>query len=172
MYVGKILSIIAGILTLIATFIFSWIAIDSGGVIYYANGFGIIKNLPNMFTDAENLEAILDIPAFAFYIIAGVFILFLAAGVLQILGAYHRAPIIIGTLVVLCITTLLFLGSLDVINREDWIVNILGTDELLVEDIIPYQLLDINNLDLGVFLLYAGGIVGLVAAIYGPSEFF
>ncbi len=171
MYVGKILSIIAGILTLIATFVFSWIAVDSGGVIYYANGFGIIKNLPDMFTDTENLEAVLDIPAFAFYIIAGVFILFLVSGVLQILGAIHRAPIIIGTLVVLCITSLLFLGSIDLINREDWIVNILGIDEPLIEDIIPYQLLDVNQLDLGVYLLYAGGIVGLVAAIYGPSEF-
>lgn len=171
MYVGKILSIIAGILTLIATFLFSWIAIDSGGVTYYANGFGIIKNLPDMFTDTENLEATLDIPAFTFFIIAGIFIVFLAAGVLQIFGLYHRAPVIIGTLVVLCITTLLFLGSLDVINREDWIVNILGTDEPLIEDIIPYQLLDLNQLDLGVFLLYAGGIVGLIAAIYGSSEF-
>ena len=152
MYAGKMLSIIAGILTLIATFLFSWIAIDSGGVIYYANGFGIIKNLPDMFTDTENLEAILDIPAFAFFIIAGVFILFLAAGILQILGVYRRAPIIIGTLVVLFITTLLFLGSTDVINREDWIVNILGTDEPLIEDIIPYQLLDVNQLDLGMFL--------------------
>ncbi len=172
MYGGKILCIIAGILTLLATFVFSWIAIDSGGVLYYTNGFGIIKNLPTMFTDAEDLEAILDIPAFAFYIIAGVFILFLASGVLQILGAVHRAPIIIGTLVVLCITTLLFLGSTDLINREDWIVNILGTDEPLIEGFIPLKLFDINSFDLGLYLLYAGGIIGLIASIYGPSEFF
>jgi len=171
MYVGKILSIIAGILTLIATFILSWVAIDSGGVVYYANGFGIIKNLPSMFTDTENLEAILDIPAFAFFIIAGVFIVFLAAGVLQILGVYHRAPVIIGTLVTLLVSILLFLGSTDVINKENWIVNILGTDEPLIEDIIPFKLFDVNQLDLGMFLLYAGGIVGLVASIYGPSEF-
>ena len=171
MYAGKTLSIIAGILTLLATFLFSWIAIDSGGVTYYANGFGIINNLSAMFTETENLEAILDIPAPVFYIIAGVFIAFLGSGILQILGIYHRAPVIIGTLITLLVATLLFLGSADVINREDWVVNILGTDKPLIEDIIPYQLFDVNQLDLGMFLLYAGGIVGLVAAIYGPSEF-
>lgn len=172
MYAGKILSIIAGILTLLATFIFSWIAIDAEGVVYYTNGWGIIKNLSDMFSDAENLEALLDIPAPVFYIIAGIFIVFLVSGILQIFGAYHRAPIIIGTVVVLLVTILIFLGSLDIINREDWIVNILGTDDPLIEDIIPFQLLDVNLLDLGIFLLYAGGIIGLVAAIYGPSEFF
>ena len=169
MYAGRSLSVIAGILTLIATFLFSWITVDSEGVIYYANGFGIIKNLPEMFNNAENLETLLDIPAFAFYIIAGVFMLFLAAGVLQILGAVHRAPIIIGTVIVLLVAALLFLGSFDIVNREDWVVNILGTDEPLIEDIIPFQFLD-TGLDLGVFLLYAGGIIGLIAAIYGPSE--
>ncbi|MFX1297279.1 MAG: hypothetical protein ACFFD2_20800, partial [Promethearchaeota archaeon] len=140
MNVGKVLSVIAGILTLLATFFFSWIAIESEGVIYYANGFGIIKNLPTMFNDPESLETILDIPAPVFYIIGGTFIAFLAAGVLQILGAYHRVPIIIGTLIVLLITTLIFLGSVDVVNKENWVVNILGTDEPLIEDVIPFQL--------------------------------
>ncbi|MFX1410860.1 MAG: hypothetical protein ACFFA6_10930 [Promethearchaeota archaeon] len=170
MYAGKVLSIIAGILTLLATFLFSWIAIDSYGVIYYANGLGMIKNLSTMFTDAESLEAILDIPAFAFYIIAGVFILFLISGVLQILGVKSRTLIIIGTIVVLCITTLIFLGSADVLNREDWVVNILGTDEQLVEDFIPWKIFNVGALDIGMYLLWLGGIIGIAAAVYGPSE--
>ena len=37
MRIGKILSLIAGIITLIATFLFSWYAVDGGGgVEYYA----------------------------------------------------------------------------------------------------------------------------------------
>lgn len=45
---GKYLSILAGIITLISTFILSWVAVDDGGTIYYAYGIGIIKNIVNM----------------------------------------------------------------------------------------------------------------------------
>ncbi|MHA2180851.1 MAG: hypothetical protein ACXAAH_05450 [Promethearchaeota archaeon] len=169
MRVGKILSIIAGILTLLATFLFSWYAIDGGGgTIYYAGGLGIIKNLPAMFTNAQGLGTTLGIPFFALYIVAGIFILFLLSGILQILGIKSRIPLIIGTIVSLGIGSLIWLGSADVINRVDWIVNILGTETPLIEGIIPMSLFGIDTIDLGIYLLYAGGIIGIVAAIYGP----
>ncbi|MFW9824087.1 MAG: hypothetical protein ACFFE4_14175 [Candidatus Thorarchaeota archaeon] len=165
---GKILSLIAGILTLLATFLFSWYAVDGGGgTIYYAGGLGIIKNLPAMFTNAEALGITLGIPGFALYIIAGIFILFLASGVLQILGIKSRIPLIIGTITVLGVGSLIWLGSADVINRVDWIVNILGTETPLVENVIPLSL-GINMIDIGVYILYAGGIIGIVAAVLGP----
>ena len=63
MRIGKILSLIAGIITLLATFLLSWYSIDEGGItIYYAGGLGIIKNLPAMFTDAQGLGTTLGIP--------------------------------------------------------------------------------------------------------------
>ncbi|MFX1455245.1 MAG: hypothetical protein ACFFDB_07695 [Promethearchaeota archaeon] len=168
MGVGKILSLIAGILTLLATFLFSWFAVDGGGgTIYYAGGLGIIKNLPAMFTNAEALGTTLGIPGFTLYIIAGIFILFLVSGVLQILGIKSRIPLIIGTITVLGIGSLIWLGSTDVINRVDWIVNILGTETPLVEGIIPLSL-GINIIDIGTYVLYAGGIIGIVAAVLGP----
>ena len=72
MRIGKILSLIAGIITLLATFLLSWYSIDEGGItIYYAGGLGIIKNLPAMFTDAQGLGTTLGIPLeisqFAFF---------------------------------------------------------------------------------------------------------
>jgi hypothetical protein len=33
--------------------------------------------------------------------------------------------------------------------------------------IIPVSLLSINTIDIGTYLLYAGGIIGIVAAVYG-----
>lgn len=169
MGIGKILSIVAGVITLLATFLFSWYAVDGGGGnIYYAGGLGIIKNLPAMFTNAQGLGSTLGIPFFALYIIAGIFILFLASGILQILGIKSRIPLIIGTITSLGIGSLIWLGSADLINRVDWIVNILGTDTPLIEGIIPLSILGIDIIDLGIYLLYAGGIIGIVAAVYGP----
>jgi len=124
-----------------------------------------------MFTDAESLGTTLDIPTFAFYIIAAIFILFLAAGIFQILGIKHRVFVIISTLLVLGIASLIFLGSADIVNAEDWIINVLGTDAPLVEDIIPLKILDFGTIDIGMYLLYAGGIIGIVASVYGPGVF-
>ena len=166
MGVRKILSLVAGIITLLATFLFSWYAIDSGGI-YYAGGLGIIKNLPAMFTDAQGLGTTLGIPFFALYIIAGIFILFLASGVLQILGIKSRIPLIIGTVVSLGIGSLIWLGSANILDANAWVVNILGTETPLI-GFIPVSLLGINTIDIGTYLLYAGGIIGIVAAVYGP----
>ena len=171
METGKILSLVAGIITLAATFIFSWIALNIGGTGYYANGIGIIKNLPSMFTDAESLGTTLEIPVFAIYIIAGIFILFLASGVLQILGMKHRAFVIVGTIVSLGIAILLMLSMADVIDKANWVYYILGTDELLIENIIPLTVFGLDTFDVGMYLLYAGGIVGIIASVYGPGPF-
>jgi len=138
------------------------------GVIYYTGGLGKPKNLHAMFIDAQGLETTLEIPFFALYIIAGIFILFLASGVLQILGMKSRVPLIIGTIKSLGIGSLIWLGSADVINRVDWIVNILGTETPLIEGIIPMNLLGIDTIDIWTYLLYAGGIIRIVAAVYGP----
>ncbi|MFX0083481.1 MAG: hypothetical protein ACFE94_17170 [Candidatus Hodarchaeota archaeon] len=171
METGKKLSLISGIITIVATFFFSWYAIDVLGTTYYANGLGIMNNLVDMFTDAESLGTTLDIPPFAFYIIAGIFIAFLVSGVLQILGMKHRVFVIIGTLLVLLIASLIFLGSADVVNIDNWIINVLGTDTPLIEGIIPLKILEEGMFDIGMYLLYAGGIIGIIASVYGPGAF-
>ena len=171
METGKILSIIAGIITLVATFFFSWIALDIGGNIYYANGIGIIKNLPAMFSDAESIGSTLEIPGFAMYIIAGIFIVFLASGVLQILGTKHRAFVAVGSILSLGIALILLLSTVEVVDTANWVYYILGTDEPLIENIIPLKIMGLGTFDIGLYLLYAGGFVGIVATVYGPGVF-
>lgn len=124
-----------------------------------------------MFTDAESIGSTLAIPVFAFYIIAGIFILFLASDVLQILGTKYRAFVLVGTIVSLGIATLLSLSNVDVIDKANWVYYILGTDEPLVENIIPLKIFDLGTFDIGMYLLYAGGILGIVASVYSPGPF-
>jgi len=173
METGKLLSIIAGIMTLVATYLFSWIAIPIGGppTTFYSNGYGIIRNLPNMFTDAESIGSALEIPGFAIYIIAGLLIVFLASGVLQILGTKHRAFVAIGTLFSLGIALILLLSTIEVVDTANWVYYILGSDEPIVENIIPLKILGLDAFDVGFYLLYAGGFVGIVATVYGPGAF-
>ena len=52
MAAGKILSLLAGILTIVATFMLSWVSVAVPPT-YYAYGIGIVKNLPAMFTNAD-----------------------------------------------------------------------------------------------------------------------
>lgn len=118
-----------------------------------------------MFTDAQGLGTTLGILFSALYIIAGIFILFLASGVLQILGMKSRVPLIIGTIVSLAVGSLIWLGSADIIDRVVWIENILGTDTPLIEGIIPMNILGVDTIDIGTYLLYAGGIIGIIAAV-------
>lgn len=171
METGKILSLVAGIMTLVATFFFSWITISIGGNEYFVNGIGIIQNLPAMFTDAESLGSTLDIPDFSLYIIAGIFILFLVSGVLQILGMKSRTLGIIGTLVSLGIISLIWLGSANVIDEANWVQNILGTNDPIIWGWWPFNMFGPDVFDFGMYLLYAGGIVGIVASVYGPGPF-
>ena len=87
MAAGKVLALISGIITLVATFLLSWVSINVPPV-YYAYGIGIVKNLLPMFTNAEGLGTQLGIPGFAIYIIAGISIAFLASGILQLIGIF------------------------------------------------------------------------------------
>lgn len=171
MSVGKKLSIIAGIITLVSTYLMSWYAIDIGGEIYYAGGLGIINNIASMFTEAQVLELTLGIPFYAVYIVAIVLILFLAAGIFQILGVKSRALVIFGTLLSLGVGSLIWLGSANVIDAANWIENMIGTNQPLVDGIIPWQILGLDTFDIGMYLLYLGGIIGIVASVYGPSQF-
>lgn len=161
---GQVLSIIAGIITILATYLFSWLAVTIG-TIYYVNGIGIIVNLPGMFTNAEALGTTLNIPSFALYIIAGFFILFLISGILQIIGVKSRAVVIIGSIMPILLGVAALMTSADIIPRNLWIQNILGTDQPLIAGIIPLQLLALEVVDIGAYLLFAGGAIGIIAGI-------
>ncbi len=74
---GKFLSVLAGILTIVATYVLSWEAFMFFFVRVYVGGIGLIKNLPDMFTNPDAYATIFGLDTWVIYIIAVVLILFL-----------------------------------------------------------------------------------------------
>jgi len=162
---GKVLSILAGILTIVATFVLSWVSVNVPPV-YYAYGIAIIFNLPTMFTSADALGATLGIPGFAIYIIAGILIVFLISGVFQLIGVKSRALAVIGSIFVLLIGVLTLLGIFNLAINIDWVTNLFGTPDPIVAGIIPFDL-PLGPASLGLYILLAGGALGLIAGFMG-----
>ena len=165
MAAGEILSLLAGILTIIATFMLSWVSVSVPPT-YYAYGIGIVKNLPAMFTNADALGVLLGIPGFVFYIIAGILIVFLLSGIFQLIGIKSRALAIIGSIFVLLIGILTFLGVLNIVINIDWVVYIFGDPVPIIDGIIPFDLV-LGPASLGLYVLIAGGVLGLISGFMG-----
>ena len=163
MAAGKILSLLAGILTIVATFVLSWVSVPGP---YYAYGIGIVKNLPAMFTNADGLGIILGVPGFSLYIIAGILIVFLLSGIFQLIGIKSRVLAIIGSIFVLLVGILVLLGVFDVLNKIAWVENIFGDPVPIIDGIIPYDLV-LGPASLGLYVLIAGGALGLIAGFMG-----
>ena len=167
MAAGKILSLLAGILTIVSTFMLSWVSVAVPPT-YYAYGIGIVKNLPAMFTNADALGVLLGIPGFAIYIIAGMLIVFLLSGIFQLIGMKSRVLGLIGSIFVLLIGILVFLGVFNIVINIDWIIYIFGDSVPIIDGIIPFDLV-LGPASLGLYVLIAGGALGLVAGIMGPE---
>jgi len=165
MATGKILSLLAGIISIVATYLLSWVSVPGP---YYAYGIGVIKNLPAMFTDADTLGGILGVPGFSLYIVAGILIVFLISGIFQLIGMKSRVIGLIGSIFVLLIGILIFLGVLNIVINIDWVQYIFGDSVPIIDGIIPYDL-PLGPASLGLYVLIAGGALGLVAGIIGPE---
>ena len=75
------------------------------------------------------------------------------------------------TIMVLIVRSLIWLGIVNVLNESIWIVNIFGIKQLLVNEIISSKILGSIIVDIMAYILYAGGILGIVAVVYGPPDF-
>jgi len=165
MAAGKILSLLAGILSIVATYLLSWVSVPGP---YYAYGIGVIKNLPAMFTDADTLGGILGVPGFSLYIVAGILIVFLISGIFQLIGMKSRVIGLIGSIFVLLIGIIIFLGVFNIVINIDWVQYIFGDSVPIIDGIIPYDL-PLGPASLGLYVLIAGGALGLVAGIIGSE---
>ena len=87
MAAGKVLALLGGLITLLGTFVFA----IYDATIFIGSGLGFALNLPDLFVDADSLALILSLPVWLFYIFLVIFIIFLASGVLQMLGMQSRA---------------------------------------------------------------------------------
>jgi len=89
----------------------------------------------------------------------------LISGIFQIIGMKSRVLAIIGSIFVLLIGVLTILGALSVIDLN-WVSLVLGGPAPLVPDIIPFDLA-LGPASLGLYVLLAGGVLGLIAGFMG-----
>ena len=150
---GKILCIIGGIVTLLATYLFSF----ATPLVF---GLGFVMNIPMWFSTGDPLIITMTI----------VFIIFLFAGLFIILGVKSRAIGLIGSIFAIVVSVyflLTFYGLLPLIVGQ---FALLFTHLPLVMGIIPLDVF-LGGASLGTFLLLGGGILGLIGGIMGPDGF-
>jgi hypothetical protein len=155
---GKILMIIGALLTLLGTYVFA----IYGGVGIVGSGIGFILNTADLFTDAATYAALLSIDVIIFYLLVVVFLIFLASGVLQLLGMKNRIvgllfslfPLGVGLMFVALAYTD-FLGIKSAFFALFFIGEQFG-------NIYPI-LLELGDLALGAYLILGGGVLGVVA---------
>jgi len=105
---GKILVIIGAILSILGTFVF---ALFRSLPFSVGSGIGFAFNLiqSDLFTNADILAAMVGLEVFVIYIVLVVFIIFLAAGVLQLIGLKSRVVGLIFSLFTLFIGVMFIL---------------------------------------------------------------
>lgn len=169
METGKLLSIIGGIVTLLATFVFSWFVVDVAGTLYYGHGVGVFISLPETIGNAEAIAASWGsgVPGFAIYIVAGVMIFFLISGLLILLGVKNRAVGVIGSLLPLAMALAILFGSFSVPPNIISYISPFSSEAL---GVYPFNLVIGPtaygaSVSLGNYLLLAGGILGIIGAV-------
>ena len=84
---GKILVIIGALLSIVGTFVF---ALFDPDLDVLGSGLGYAVNIPILFENADNIALLSGLEVFIVYILLIVFIIFLAAGFLQLVGLKSR----------------------------------------------------------------------------------
>ena len=170
MKTGKLLCLLGGIISLVATFVFAWFLVDEGGTLYYGHGLGVLFSLPDTFVNAEAIALSWGsgVPTFAIYIVGGVLIVFLFSWLLILLGLKNRVVPIVGGLLIAGMSLAMIFGPfstppniLDYVSpfsSEAWgffPFNIpIGPTGLTVGGIA--------SVSLGTYLLLAGGALGII----------
>jgi len=170
---GQILSIIAAILTLIATYIFYWISYEYIDL-YYINGIGFFKNIGDLFTNPNSNAVFYGLPLVFYYVILVLFILMMASPILQLLGYKTRLAPLLGCIMPLLIGIMILLyatfGSFEVFIQY---LMMFGDIEPLAEGAFPITIAieGRNEYYFGTYMLLAAGVFSLIAGLKGPGTF-
>ncbi len=165
---GKFFCVLAGILTIVATYVLSFYAFTIFSIIVYVCGIGSMKKIPEMFTNPDVYATALSLPTYAIYIIAVVIIFFLISGIFQLIGVKSRVLVILGSILPILIGIYILLFGFEVLPTELNVYSFLFWDtEPLIEGIIPLKILEFKTVDIGTYVLIAGGFLGLIGGFAG-----
>ena len=146
---SKIYFLIGGLVTLLATFLFSFHTYFPGVDIY---GIGFLMNIPALFTSGDILVIIMTI----------VFIIFLLSGIFILLGVKSRVVAIIGSLFAIGVSGyFIFVFYIGMLDPQ---FAFMFLDDAIIEGILPLNI-PIGSISIGSILLLAGGVLGLIGGI-------
>jgi len=162
---GKLFALIAAILTLLGTYVFAIYPFIVGAV---GSGIGFILNIPDLFANASSLALAMSIDVIIFYVLLVVFIVFLAAGVLQLIFAKSKILSLIFSLFPLGVGLMfIFLAYTDFLGIKSAFFALFFIGEHYA-DFYPI-LVNLGDLALGAYLITAGGALGLIS-VFLPRE--
>lgn len=165
---GKILVIIGALLSILGTYVFALFTPAPGWI---GSGIGFAVNLPELFANADLLAALVGMEVFIIYIVIVVFLIFLAAGFLQLVGLKSRVvglifsffPLFMGVMFILLFWTDI-LGPLSTVFGAMFATDLLGgAFPVFVTGGGTNMLL--GDLGLGAYFLVGGGVLGLIGCI-------
>jgi len=178
MKTGKVLVLLGALLTLVSTFFFSFGQTNGTDGRTYISGIGFLFNLPEIIGDVNIYVSFMSGEVMVIYIVSIVLLVFLLAGIIQLVGLTNRAVAIIGSVIVLSVGIVIILAIL--IDTPGWGLNQYSSllwRAPIADGIWPLDvpLMDASGvyydtLSLGSITLVAGGGLGLVGGILGVKD--
>ena len=164
MALGKIFIILGALLSILGTYVFA----IYGGTGYVGSGIGFITNLSILFENADSFAIALSIEVWMFFILVVIFLIFLAAGVLQIIGIKNKVvglifslfPLGVGLMFILLVYSD-FLGMKSAFFAIFFIGEHYGN---FFPIFVP-----LGDLALGAYFLVGGGVLGVISTFL-PRE--
>ncbi len=171
MALGKIFIILGALLSILGTYVFAIYGVTGSvgsGIGFILNTFGGGLADPTLFAGSSTYATILGIEVWLFYILLGVFLIFLAAGALQLIGVKSRVAGLIFSLFPLGVGIMLILVFYtDILGLKSFFFTIFFVGEQL-GDFFPI-LVNLGDLALGTYLLLGGGVLGVISTFL-PRE--
>lgn len=171
MALGKIFIILGALLSILGTYVFA--IYGATGVV--GSGIGFLLNAigggwvdPSLLAGASTYATLLSTEVWVFYILLVIFLIFLAAGVLQLIGIKSKVAGLIFSLFPLGVGLMfIFLVYTDFLGIKSAFFALFFIGEQY-GDIFPI-LINLGDLSLGAYLLVGGGALGLISTFL-PRE--
>ncbi|MFX0060341.1 MAG: hypothetical protein ACFE8J_18745 [Candidatus Heimdallarchaeota archaeon] len=157
---GKIIMFLGALLSILGTYVFAIYGVSP----IVGSGIGFITNLPTLFDPAvaSAFEVATATPVWLYYILVVIFIIFLAAGVLQLIGIKSRIGAFIFSLFPLGVGLMfIFLVYTDFLGIRTAFFALFFIGEHF-GNIFPF-LVPLGDLALGTYLLVGGGALGIIS---------
>lgn len=168
MALGKIFVILGALLSIVGTFVFALFNPAPGWI---GSGLGFALNLPNLFTNVAAIALLTGLEVFVVYIVLIVLVIFLAAGILQLIGLKSRVVGLIFSLFPLAIgIVFILLFFTDILGPISTLFSSLFATDMFGSAFPIFVAgggtnVSLGDLGLAAYFLVGGGALGLIGCI-------